>query len=83
MLCDPWALPVLFEERCTLCGLCVEACPQHGIHLGARGPVFDRTEECEACGSCEDACPAGAIVTHFEITDAQSPSTSSGGHHGG
>jgi ferredoxin len=67
MLCKPWALPELIEERCTLCGLCVAACPNHGINLDENGPVFEGRERCDACGTCEDVCPEGAIVTQFEI----------------
>jgi len=79
MYCDPWALPELIEERCTCCGLCVLACPNHGIHLGPRGPVFDGREICDACGSCEDACPEGAIVTQFEIAEGGAPGIAMGG----
>ncbi|NLG29487.1 MAG: 4Fe-4S binding protein [Chloroflexi bacterium] len=70
MLCDPRDLPVLLEERCTLCGLCEASCPQHGIRMSDKGPIFTDREHCDACGNCEDACPEGAIVTSFEITES-------------
>jgi MinD superfamily P-loop ATPase len=79
MLCNPWFLPELIEDRCTLCGLCAEACPNHGICLDDRGPVFERREQCDACGTCEDVCPEGAIVTEFEIAENGGSHSAEGG----
>ena len=64
-------LPQVDEALCTLCGLCVEACPCHAVELGERGPVFSCpvscTGVCENCCLCEDACPTGAITWAFQI----------------
>ncbi len=52
-----------FENKCTLCGVCVSACPvsahktENGIH------VFER-EKCIACGKCEEACISGALTLY-------------------
>jgi len=81
MYCDSWALPTLFEERCTLCGLCAAACPNHGIRMSNKGPVFEGRETCDACGTCEDACPEGAIVTEFGIVAGSAPGIAVGGRH--
>jgi len=72
-----WALPQVDESRCTLCGLCVEACPCHVIELGEQGPVFACPESCPChctgreapdCSClCEEVCPTGAITCAFEI----------------
>ncbi|RLC91495.1 MAG: hypothetical protein DRI79_02660 [Chloroflexi bacterium] len=70
-----WALPQVDETRCTLCGLCVEACPCHAVKLGEQGPVFAcpeacrraRAEACDCCCLCEEVCPTGAITCAFEI----------------
>jgi len=72
-----WTLPQVDKTRCTLCGLCVEACPCHAIELGEQGPVFACPEACphtatcdEALGCsclCEEVCPSGAISCAFEI----------------
>ena len=72
-----WALPQVDEARCTLCGLCVEACPCHAVKLGERGPVFTcpevclslltRTEAFDCLCVCEEVCPSGAIACAFEI----------------
>jgi len=71
------ALPQIDETRCTLCGLCVEACPCHAIELGEQGLVFACPETCPSpptcaetldfCGLCEEVCPTGAIACAFEI----------------
>ena len=72
-----WALPQVDETRCTLCGLCVEACPCHAVELGERGPIFSCPEACPSIGVCaegadgyylcEEVCPTGAITCAFEI----------------
>ena len=72
-----WTLPQVDETRCTLCGLCVEACPCHAVKLAAQGLVFTCPESCphaptcaEALGCsclCEEVCPTGAIACAFEI----------------
>jgi len=70
-----WALPQVDEAHCTLCGLCVEACPCHAVKLGERGPVFScpeacrraRAGACNCCCLCEEVCPTGAITCAFEI----------------
>jgi len=68
-----WALPEVDETRCTLCGLCVQACSCHAVKLGDRGPVFSCPDVCPTTGCiygcclCEDVCPNGAITYTFEI----------------
>ena len=67
-----WALPKVDESLCTLCGLCVEACPCHAVKLGERGPIFTcpetGTEALDCRCLCEEVCPTGAITCAFEIT---------------
>ncbi|MBN2388618.1 MAG: 4Fe-4S binding protein [Anaerolineales bacterium] len=47
-------------ERCTGCGLCVEACSQHALVLeGKQVRVLD--DRCQGCGACADACHREAI----------------------
>jgi len=74
---NAWTLPQVDETRCTLCGLCVEACPCHAVKLGERGPIFSCPEVCPSpstcppnmggCCVCEEVCPTGAITYAFEI----------------
>jgi formate hydrogenlyase subunit 6/NADH:ubiquinone oxidoreductase subunit I len=72
-----WVKPQVNESLCTLCGLCVEACPCHAVKLGERGPIFSCPEICPnipiclqslgSCCLCEEVCPTGAITYSFEI----------------
>lgn len=55
-------------EQCKGCGLCVDACPQRVIAIGARingrGQFYAVTADprrCIACRSCSIACPEAAI----------------------
>lgn len=72
----PNGLPVVDEEKCTSCGMCVEACPRGIIQLvpisqdvtvvccsKARGAEVRKTCKigCIGCGICVKACPKGAI----------------------
>lgn len=72
-----WALPQVDETRCTLCGLCVEACPCHAVELGEERLIFACPEAClclrtgdeafDCSRLCEEVCPTGAITCSFEI----------------
>jgi len=74
---NTWPLPQVDETRCTLCGLCVEACPCHAIELREQKLVFTCPESCPhtpTCAEtldcnhlCEEVCPTGAISCAFEI----------------
>ena len=69
-------LPVIIEEKCTACGRCVEACPQHililasvsvkndiSCHSTAPGKIVNKICEvgCIGCGLCVKVCPVTAI----------------------
>jgi MinD superfamily P-loop ATPase len=49
-------IAVLDEERCTLCGICEEACRFHAIAGSKIDPIA-----CEGCGVCAHLCPEDAI----------------------
>jgi len=48
------------HEKCTRCGACAGACPNHchTIHEGIHR--IDR-KSCNACGTCVEACPSSAL----------------------
>lgn len=52
--------PKIVAERCTRCGVCVEACPLPNVIDLATLRVNPRT--CERCLLCYEACPEGAIT---------------------
>ena len=47
-------------EHCTLCELCVKACPAAGALSVGDGRLVYCDEECLACGACAAACPTNA-----------------------
>ncbi len=48
----------VIADRCTLCGVCVDSCPQGCISLEDEVIIG---EGCTLCGICVDACPSDAI----------------------
>ncbi|MHA1304248.1 MAG: 4Fe-4S binding protein [Candidatus Heimdallarchaeaceae archaeon] len=49
-----------FNERCNLCGLCVQICPAEALSEVTKKIVVDETK-CIRCGLCESRCPQDAI----------------------
>lgn len=48
---------------CTLCGQCIEACPEEALRWNpSHGGVELLLERCTACGACVSACPTGVIL---------------------
>jgi len=45
-----------FREKCTLCGICVDNCPNEALILSDNGIIRD-DNLCNTCGSCVEACP--------------------------
>ena len=50
----------LYEEKCQLCGLCVNYCRFEAISK-LNGTYFFDSISCEGCGVCAKFCPAEAI----------------------
>jgi formate hydrogenlyase subunit 6/NADH:ubiquinone oxidoreductase subunit I len=50
-------------ERCTACGLCLVACPQHALRAAPKRPELVASR-CTGCGDCVEVCPRDAIEEH-------------------
>ena len=51
----------IWQEVCTGCGVCVEACTADAIHLVDQRAVINH-ELCTNCKACLYTCPNGAII---------------------
>ncbi|MCM2252820.1 MAG: 4Fe-4S dicluster domain-containing protein [Ramlibacter sp.] len=61
----PIALPVIASSRCTGCGWCVAACPDHLLVLEVeawkKSAQLVRPDLCTGCAKCIPVCNFGAI----------------------
>jgi NAD-dependent dihydropyrimidine dehydrogenase PreA subunit len=74
---DTRYVPVIDQDACIACGLCVALCPGHVVDLQAQNLVLAHPEACTYCGLCEETCPVGAIALPYIIvwdTDISSAS---------
>jgi len=62
-----WDLPEIDQQKCVLCGNCVDACQQHVLALLPDRLVFVHPQECTYCGDCEESCPQEAVACSYEI----------------
>ncbi len=53
--------PVINEEECTGCGLCVDVCEQGVLDLSDDVCTIVDMENCTGCGDCAEECPTEAI----------------------
>lgn len=58
--------PVINEEECIGCGICVDACPQEVLEVTGGMVAVANEDSCIACGDCVEECPMGAITEVVE-----------------
>jgi NAD-dependent dihydropyrimidine dehydrogenase PreA subunit len=63
------------EEKCTVCGTCVENCPMDVFRMETAGShaVIKYPGDCQTCYQCEVECPSGAICVDPQRKENLSP----------
>ncbi|MBU1221381.1 electron transfer flavoprotein subunit alpha [Myxococcota bacterium] len=63
------------SSDCTLCGLCVDTCPEGALHV-SNGKLLV-SDYCTLCGLCINSCPVTAISIHskHDIPTVESTNT--------
>ncbi len=56
------------EEKCGLCGLCVESCPYNAITVELDKINIDHFK-CKGCGTCVSVCPTDAIDLNIDTSN--------------
>ncbi|RLF88328.1 ferredoxin [Thermococci archaeon] len=59
--------PMVQEDKCVGCNLCVTICPDNTIKLNERKKAFVDYEYCKGCGLCAQVCPTNAIRMEREV----------------
>jgi TorA maturation chaperone TorD/NAD-dependent dihydropyrimidine dehydrogenase PreA subunit len=60
-------------ERCSLCGVCVQACPSGALALAESEEAVALTfiaSHCDGCGICQRRCPESAITALTLVGEA-------------
>ena len=58
--------PIVDEEKCTACGLCISYCPEEAITKGKDNKAEIDYRFCKGCGICANECPAKVIIMKQE-----------------
>ena len=66
-------MPIIDEDKCQGCGLCVSVCRCGALVILGKTVKVVAVEECGWCGLCELVCPVGAISCPYEIVIENSP----------
>lgn len=59
--CKSLLTPVVIEEKCKGCGLCIKKCPTGAISGEKKQPHYINEALCIKCGACIEACRLDAI----------------------
>lgn len=55
--------PVVIQNRCTLCGICLQWCPENAISLEDYAVI--NSKRCIGCAACISVCPQNAIKVNW------------------
>ncbi len=56
----------VYHVDCTLCGVCVKACPMNNLSIDEKLRIGT---ECMKCSLCENACPQKAIRPNWKLLE--------------
>ena len=56
------------QEKCGLCGLCVNSCPYNAITIESDKIQVDKFK-CKGCGTCVSVCPTNAIDMNVDTSN--------------
>ena len=56
------------EDKCGLCGLCMQSCPYNAITIGNEKISVDKFK-CKGCGTCVSVCPTNAIEMNVDTSE--------------
>ena len=69
---DVRTIPAIDEERCIMCGTCVNVCPTHCLGIEKEnkdnGMIWILRPQCMWCGHCQTYCPKDAIHIDKDAT---------------
>jgi NAD-dependent dihydropyrimidine dehydrogenase PreA subunit len=54
--------PIINEDECSGCGVCVDTCPSGVIELVGEVAEAVNEDDCTGCEACLEECPMGAIT---------------------
>ena len=54
-------MPSCDQDKCTMCGACVEQCPTHAVDLAGSGRWVLEPTYCVGCGLCLEVCDDHAL----------------------
>ena len=65
---QPFALPEVNADGCTLCRACANVCPTHAFRFDEEPQRLSLKHiDCVACGLCETVCPEKVITLRREL----------------
>ncbi len=73
--------PIIKEEICIDCGLCVAHCKKGVYDVSSQSPIVIAPDNCSySCECCSGLCPVEAITYYSEPTLFKITKGSCGGH---
>lgn len=64
-LCFPEIQPELSTDDCSLCEVCLRACPTNALQWGNNEQIILNLNSCIRCGICSEVCPHKIIGMNY------------------